>query len=166
MIAVGMAVTQRGRSRHLLAGDRKDEGRSKMKTAPLLSRSEFRFEIRVGILDEKDCLRVSVDRKYTKDDLESFLRSNDVGLVTDALLYLCCSVEDREWIQDKCLELFEHEDEDVSGLAVTCLGHVARIHSTINKNKVVPVLRQKLNDRRLAGRAQDALDDIRKFTKG
>ena len=57
---------------------------------------------------------MNIDRKYAKDDLESLLRSNDVGFVTDALLYLCWIVEDREWVQDKCLELFEHEDEDVS----------------------------------------------------
>ncbi len=46
------------------------------------------------------------------------------------------------------------------GLAMTCIGHVARMHKVIDKSLVIPVLFEKLKHSTLSGRVQDALDDI------
>jgi hypothetical protein len=108
---------------------------------------------------------MAVGGKYTKSDLELLLRSDEISTVTDALLYITFSSEDIEWVQDQCLALLDHENDEVSGLAATCLGHVARLHRTINKSKVLPVLQNKLKDPRLSGRVQDALADIQRFAK-
>lgn len=104
--------------------------------------------------------------EYGKEELENQLKSSDKGIAIDALMYLCFNIEDPEWIQDKCIEAIENgKYEDVRGLGITCLGHVARMYSKINRNKVMPVLKRLLNDDSLSGRAQDALDDIEIFAK-
>ncbi|NML35544.1 hypothetical protein [Paraburkholderia antibiotica] len=104
--------------------------------------------------------------QYSKEELEHRLNSSDKDAVIDALMYLCFNINDPEWIQDKCIEAIEREkDEDIRGLGITCIGHVARMHSQINKDKVMPVLKRLLCDESLSGRAQDALDDIDTFVK-
>lgn len=104
--------------------------------------------------------------QYSKQKLEAMLRSENTTIATDALLYLCFNIDDPEWIQVKCVEVIEkHRNDDVRGLALTCIGHVARMHKVINKTLVIPVLLEKLKHSRLSGRAQDALDDIDVFIK-
>jgi len=85
--------------------------------------------------------------------------------VVNTLLYVCFNYDDWEWVQDKCLELLEYNNENICGLAITCLGHIARIHSTIDKKKVLGKLQNKMGDERFAGRIEDALDDIHIFVK-
>ncbi|MET3619333.1 hypothetical protein [Burkholderia ambifaria] len=104
--------------------------------------------------------------QYSKEELEILLRSVDSNVVVDALMYLCFNINDPDWIQDKCIEAIEGGmNEDIKGLGITCIGHVARMYAKVNKDKVLPVLERKLKDDSLAGRAQDALDDIDAFVK-
>lgn len=101
-----------------------------------------------------------------KKALENQLKSGDKDIAIDALMYLCFNIDDPEWIQDMCIEEIESgKDDDLRGLGITCLGHVARMHSKINRNKVMPVLNRFLNYKSLSGRIQDALDDIDMFAK-
>ncbi|AUT71492.1 hypothetical protein [Paraburkholderia hospita] len=103
---------------------------------------------------------------YSKEELDRLLKSTDKNIVIDALMYLCFNIDDPEWIQDKCIEAIESgKDEDVRGLGITCIGHVARMYSQINRKKVMPVLEHQLSNESLSGRAQDALDDIESFVK-
>ncbi|MFF8929093.1 hypothetical protein ACF1AO_17665 [Streptomyces longwoodensis] len=53
-------------------------------------------------------------------------------------------------------------DPQVTALAVTCVGHVARIHGDVAPD-LVDRTRQLLPDPVLGGRAEDALDDVRSF---
>jgi len=102
--------------------------------------------------------------QYNKQKLEAMLRSEDMTVATDALLYLCFNIDDPEWIQIKCIDVIEkHRNDDVRGLAMTCIGHVARMHKVIDKSLVIPVLFEKLKHSTLSGRAQDAFDDIDVF---
>jgi hypothetical protein len=55
--------------------------------------------------------------------------------------------------------------EEGAFVPAACLGHLARIHSSINKEKALPVLFDKLNDKDISSRVQDALDDINMFVK-
>ncbi|MGY2442962.1 hypothetical protein [Pseudomonas sp. 58(2021)] len=107
-----------------------------------------------------------MSKEHSKKELEIMLRSNDSDVVIDALLYLCFNINDPEWIQAKCIEAIEGAgNDDIKGLAITCIGHVARIHSDIDRSLVVPILRSRLTDDTLSGRAQDALDDIDMYVK-
>lgn len=73
---------------------------------------------------------------YSKEELDRLLKSTDKNIVIDALMYLCFNIDDPEWIQDKCIEAIESgKDEDVRGLGITCIGHVARMYSQINRKR-------------------------------
>ncbi|WP_350616358.1 hypothetical protein [Pseudomonas sp. HY7a-MNA-CIBAN-0227] len=107
-----------------------------------------------------------MSKKHSKEELEIMLLSNDGDVVIDALLYLCFSINDPKWVQAKCIEAIQGTgNDDIKGLAITCIGHVARIHSEVDRSLVVPVLSDRLTDNILSGRAQDALDDIDKYIK-
>jgi hypothetical protein len=102
--------------------------------------------------------------QYSKEQIEVMLLSEDAAVATDALLYLCFNIDDPEWVQLKCVEAIQnHRSDDVRGLALTCIGHVARMHKVIDKPLVMPVLLENLKYKTLSGRAQDALDDIDTF---
>lgn len=104
--------------------------------------------------------------QHSKEELETLLTSSDSNVVIDALMYLCFNINDPDWIQDKCIEAIENgSNDDIRGLGITCIGHVARMYAKIDKEKVMPVLERKLHDESLSGRAQDALDDIDVFVK-
>ncbi|MEV8438341.1 hypothetical protein AB0425_13265 [Actinosynnema sp. NPDC051121] len=92
------------------------------------------------------------------------IESDDVRLATQSLLELTYNDPDGEWVEQVVLKhLDTRYDDQLRALAATCLGHVARIHGRITRRTVVPTLRALLSDPGLAGRAQDALDDIDQF---
>lgn len=96
------------------------------------------------------------NREYTE-----LLDSSDEEVISKALLYMTFNIQDAGWLQKTCLEFIStNENNSMRGLAITCLGHVARIHGTINEQTTIPFLKRLLNDTSLAGRAQDALNDI------
>jgi hypothetical protein len=93
------------------------------------------------------------------------IASSDVGRSTRALLSLTYDDPDRIWLEKVLLDCLEREfDPQVRALAVTCMGHVGRIHGAISAN-VVAKLQELLGDPVLGPRAEDALGDIRHFTK-
>lgn len=96
---------------------------------------------------------------------QKIFMSDDKDKICDTLLSLSFYDEDWKWVQDQCLILLDHADIDISGLATTCIGHLARIHKQLDLNKVVPMLNVKAKDPDIGGRAQDALDDIDIFIK-
>ncbi|WUR12178.1 hypothetical protein E7V67_021115 [[Empedobacter] haloabium] len=104
--------------------------------------------------------------QYRKDEIETLLKSSDSNVVIDALMYLCFNINDPDWAQEKCLDAIENGmNEDIRGLGITCIGHIARMHGKIDRQKVMPALERKLKDSALSGRAQDAMDDIETFVK-
>ena len=108
----------------------------------------------------------SMSGQYSKEELEDLLGSSDSNVVIDALMYLCFNVSDPDWIQDRCIDAIEDgANDDIKGLGITCIGHVARMYGKVDRAKVIPVLERKLKDESLCGRAQDALDDIDTFAK-
>jgi hypothetical protein len=101
--------------------------------------------------------------RLTKDDVENILKIGSKDDILYALLYLTFNIEDFEWIQQKCIEMGNDKNVEISGLALTCLGHIARIYGKINK-ETIKFLKSKLNSTDIGGRAQDALSDIKIFT--
>lgn len=96
----------------------------------------------------------------TREDAARAFASADVEQINDALISLTYHDDDRRWVEGQCLALLDHPDSDVRGLAATCLGHIARIHRELDRNRVLPALDALRNDPLVGGRAQDALDDI------
>lgn len=84
-------------------------------------------------------------------------------LICDALVRVTFHDPDWQWVQRWCVHFLGFDSDEVRGLAATCLGHVARIHRTLDRELVVPMLERLTADPAIGGRAGDALDDIRQF---
>jgi hypothetical protein len=103
---------------------------------------------------------------FNKQEIESEIKSNNIDLATNKLLDICFNSEDWKWVQDICISLIKNKTvkEDLRRLAITCIGHLARIHSMIEKDKVLPFLEKvKKENENLAGTIDDTLDDISMF---
>ncbi|HRW18040.1 MAG TPA: hypothetical protein P5181_04245 [Dermatophilaceae bacterium] len=67
-------------------------------------------------------------------------------------------------VEELCLSLLDDDDRPtLRAVALTCLGHVARINRSLDLDRVVPRLRALADDPVVGGRAQDALSDIEIF---
>lgn len=97
-------------------------------------------------------------------ELENHLKPDNKKEVTDAILYITFNTNDFNWTQNVITKMMDSDNEDVAGLAITCLGHIARIHGKIDKDRVIPLLKEKSQDPRFSGRVEDALNDIDMFT--
>ena len=98
--------------------------------------------------------------------LVELLNSGEPEKVADTLLYIAHNINDVEWAEEQFMRMANNPDEDISGLSLTCLGHIARVNGRINKDVVIPFLKEKMNDSSevISSRAEDALDDINMFT--
>lgn len=83
--------------------------------------------------------------------------------ICDALASVVLHEKDWRWSQAQCLHFLNHANPELSGLAATCLGHIARIHRQLDRDLVITALRKRLDDPEIGGRVQDALDDIQMF---
>ncbi|WP_207513112.1 hypothetical protein [Longitalea luteola] len=110
---------------------------------------------------DKDYNDIPLDKELA----EKIFASKDVKNICHALVAIALNEQDWKWVQDKCLYFFMSNNSEISGLAATCLGHVARIHGKLEKDKVISILRTRLNEPEIAG-IGDALDDIEMFIKG
>ncbi len=99
-----------------------------------------------------------------KRKAKAIFAGNNPHKIIRALIGITFHDPDYEWIQSRCLEFCEHSDNDVRATAIICLGHIARIHSKIDK-KAILVLKKLQSDSSVGGVAKDALADIKRFAK-
>ncbi len=99
----------------------------------------------------------------SRAEAERRLLSDDPAVVCQALVDVAFYEPDWRWVQEHCLRLADSVDPSLRGIAATCLGHLARIHRTLDMDRALPVLRRLQQDEALHGQADDALDDIRTF---
>ena len=99
-------------------------------------------------------------KPMSRDVAERELSAKESIRVCDALVSLAFHEPDWRWVQSKCIELVSHHTSEVRGLAVTCFGHLARIHGRLDLDLVTPILDRLKGDAEIGGRVQDALDDI------
>ncbi|GHT69830.1 hypothetical protein AGMMS50239_37270 [Bacteroidia bacterium] len=93
------------------------------------------------------------------------LLDEDIEFCCKLLLKLTFNLDSECWIQEICLRIIlSDRDENLCGLAITCLGHLARIHKTINKDKVIPLLNLLKSENKYLSKIDDAIDDINDFT--
>lgn len=96
----------------------------------------------------------------SREDAETEFSSDVSERICDALVSVTFNETDWRWVQEKCLHFITSSYTEVRGLAVTCLGHLARIHRKLDLEKVLPILKNLQNDAEIGGRVEDALDDI------
>lgn len=99
------------------------------------------------------------------DEVERLLDGGVVEALAAALVGLALHHPDLGRAQDLCLRALDHESVEVRSAALTSLGHLARIHGRLDMNRVLPKLERALRDPETQGVAEDALGDIRPFTR-
>lgn len=105
------------------------------------------------------------DRAWRADMLAR-IANGDQGEAADALLSLVNYDPERVWLEEILVGIVKDPDAGpLRSLAVTCLGHVARLHRAIDQQNVVPLLEQLTADPVLGGVAQEALDDVDVFVR-
>ncbi len=92
------------------------------------------------------------------------IRSGDSGGASGTLIKLVFQEDDRQWLEDKCLELLQHPDINLQEIAITAFGHIARIHGRLNR----PIAEEALvafaaMRPELAGHIDDTLSDFEIF---
>lgn len=75
------------------------------------------------------------DREFAIKELES----GDVKRTRMALLSLALYDSDWKSVQDICIKYSDHSDDNIRGIAVLCFGHLARIHGTLETERVLPI---------------------------
>ena len=101
----------------------------------------------------------------TRADLEHALAAGDPGAIVEHLLGVVLHEPDGAWVRDLCVGLLGHQRAAVRAAAVTSLGHVARLHPGVSSAESRAALGSVVqSDPDLAGRVEDALDDIRTFS--
>lgn len=101
----------------------------------------------------------------SRNEAEEAFLSDSPERICNALLRISFNEPDWRWVQEKCLQFLSSKDSNVRGLAVTCLGHLARIHKQLDLHKILPVLENLRHEPRIRGRVEDTLDDIETFIK-
>jgi hypothetical protein len=81
-----------------------------------------------------------------------------------ALLRLTYHDPDREWLQSLCIDIL-HTSNDLwlRRTAITCIGHIARIHGNVDVKVVRPLLERLREDAELSGFVDDTLADLTTF---
>ncbi|WP_125775807.1 hypothetical protein [Antribacter gilvus] len=112
-----------------------------------------------------------VDYDLWRDRLARAVDNADTSIATRALLGLTMNEADPQEMFEYLVRVaLDHKDWQVSALAITCLGHTARIYRVLDADLVLPALRRlRLRTApgypfEFAARVENALDDIEGYT--
>ncbi|MBL8173946.1 MAG: hypothetical protein JNK48_04710 [Bryobacterales bacterium] len=98
----------------------------------------------------------------THHEFDAILRGGDTSHIARALIGAALSGDGRQWIEPQALALLRHNDHTVARAAILTLGHLARIHRTLDPG-TLPALEAMRGIPELAGAIDDAIDDIGQF---
>jgi hypothetical protein len=99
----------------------------------------------------------------SREEAEAAFASCDSKEIAFALVNVAFHDPDWHWVQDKCLGFAHSDIAAVRQIALTCLGHVARIHRQLDLERVLPILDELSRDPEV--QVDDTLDDIQIFMK-
>ena len=102
-------------------------------------------------------------KKPNRNNILSIINQGNTEDICNALIWIVFNENDWKWCQDLCLTLLRNNNSEISGLAATCFGHIARIHRELDKNLVVKELKSNLLNPNITGQVQDALDDVEMY---
>ncbi|MBW7473877.1 hypothetical protein K0T92_03900 [Paenibacillus oenotherae] len=143
----------------------------KLRTANNESAQQIRQEIESfeKVLD--DIVHERVERYSTNieenQEIMNLINSDNPGTIVNGLLSLTFNADDGEFVQELMVHYTQHKNENIRGIAILCFGHIARIHATVNKELIIPLINDALKDESsfVRGHAHSALDDINMFCK-
>ncbi len=105
--------------------------------------------------------------KMSKRAIGLALRSGDPDIMLRALLSAALYSGDGLWAEKLVFKFIDHNNPYVRGNAMVSLGHIARIHGSLDRERAIDVLRVATNDRHefVRGHAIEALEDVRHWIK-
>lgn len=105
--------------------------------------------------------------RMSKRNITAALRSPDSKVVLRAILSAALYSDDGLWAEKLVYKFIDHDDPYIRGNAMLSLGHIARVHGSLNRERAIDVLRVAKNDRHefVRSHAIDALDDVRHRVK-
>lgn len=98
-----------------------------------------------------------------KQNLTKILLSKETPQICQTIVDATHVVSDYEWLVEQLLELTKHSDIEVREIAVTCIGHLARLHRGRDKKLLLEILEPLQHQSDIAGRVSDAIDDVNMF---
>jgi len=101
--------------------------------------------------------------EYSRDVALADLFSGNKEKICQSLVGIAFCDPEWQWSQNKFLEFLNSNDMEIRRVSATCLGHVARIHGQLDKEKVIAELEKHLCNDEISGTILDALDDINDF---
>lgn len=101
-------------------------------------------------------------KKISRKEADLALKSPDSGVVSHALVNIAFFESEWKWSQDVCLQFVDDRRIEVAQVALTCIGHIARIHGQLDK-KVIQKLNSLRKNSKLGGYAENALSDYEIF---
>ena len=99
----------------------------------------------------------------SREEWSDALGSGDSQRIASGLVRLAFCDHNGAFVETQCLALLADQNQDLRRVAVTCLGHVARIHREFSNASVPSLLRGLISDPAVSEQAQDALDDVAVF---
>ncbi len=102
-------------------------------------------------------------QSISRNEAEKCFLSGKPDQICDALVRIAFHDPDWRWAQAQCLRFIASSNNEIKGLAATCLGHLARIHRQLDIADVKAVLLKMTKDPIVGGRAEDALSDIQMY---
>jgi len=97
-----------------------------------------------------------------KHEVEGILNHGSPEEKVGAIIGAINGVDDSEWLQEICLRYCHDSDFWVSKAAINGLGDIARLHRSLDKNRVVSVL-GSIKDQRLLPIVRQTIQDITFF---
>lgn len=97
-----------------------------------------------------------------RDEQVTIIATDDPHLAAWPLIHLAYYYPDARWVEKYLVSIIRADgNESTRALAVTCLGHCARTHGTVDPDVVLPVLRWCLRQgQELRGRGYHAATDV------
>jgi hypothetical protein len=97
---------------------------------------------------------------------EALGRDDDTYALCQSLIRVALHEEDWRWSVDQIQPFLMDPNPQVRGVAVSCIGYVARIHRSSDLSGLLPKLHALLADMNVASKVRETLQDIRQFTRG
>ncbi|MDK8182029.1 CPCC family cysteine-rich protein [Paenibacillus sp. UMB4589-SE434] len=100
-------------------------------------------------------------------EIINLINSDNPDTIVRGFLSLALNADDGEFVQELMVRYTQHNNENIRGIAILCFGHIARIHGAVNKELIIPLINDALNDESsfVRGHANSDLDDINMFCR-
>ena len=108
-------------------------------------------------------LKYDAPKEITKAEFSNIVSVGVIALICEAIVRAVHFIYDYDWLVEQFVPLLNHPSPEVRGTTITCFGHLARLNQDANKQQLLRILEPLLADEQLAGRIEDAIDDINTF---